>query len=66
MPGIKKVIYETTLIGNPNINSDIFHQNINAYLTRWQNENFEVDIQFAANNNQLFAFMIKYRMEPTT
>lgn len=66
MPRVKKVIYETTLISNHNINSDIFHQNINNYLTRWQNENFEVDIQFAANNNQLLAFMIKYRMEPVT
>lgn len=62
MSQTKKVIYETALIGNTN--SDIFHQNINTYLTRWQNENFEVDIQFAANNNQALAFMIKYRMEP--
>lgn len=64
MAHYKKVIYETCLIGNTN--SDLFHQNINKYLTDWQNHGYEVDIQFAANNNQALAFMIKYKMEPTT
>ena len=62
MAHYKKVIYETCLVGNTN--SDTFHYNVNKYLTDWQNQGYEVDIQFAANNAQALAFMIKYKMEP--
>lgn len=62
MAHYKKVVYETCLVGNAN--SDVFHHNVNKYLTDWQNHGYEVDIQFAANNNQAIAFMIKYKMEP--
>lgn len=61
MAHYKKVIYETGLVGNPN--SDAFHCNVNKYLTDWQDQGYEVDIQFAANNSQVLAFMIKYKME---
>ena len=57
----KKVIYETSLIGN--VNCEFVQQQMTNTISKWQNDGFEVEVHFAANNNQMVVLLLKYRMD---
>lgn len=56
----KKVIYETSLIGNTNC--EYVQQQMTNTISQWQADGFEVDVHFSANNNQMVVLLLKYRM----
>ena len=56
----KKVIYETSLIGN--VNCEFVQQQMTNTISEWQNNGFEVEVHFAANNSQMVVLLLKYQM----
>lgn len=56
----KKIIYETRLIGN--VDYEYVQQQMTNTISKWQNDGFEVEVHFAANNSQMVVLLLKYQM----
>lgn len=53
----RKVVYETALVVNDN--HLVFMKEINEYYTRWQNQEYEINIHFSTNYGSFCALLEK-------
>ena len=61
MINVKKVIKDIAIVNDVSENRVI--KEAVKYISNWQNEGCEVDIQYSANNDYYSVFLTAYKME---
>ena len=61
MINVKKVIKDIAIVNDVSENRVI--KEAVEYISKWQNEGYEVDIQYSANNDYYSVFLTAYKME---
>lgn len=61
MINMKKVIKDIAIVNDVSENRVI--KEAVEYISKWQNEGYEVDIQYSANNDYYSVFLTAYKIE---